>query len=183
MKTPGKGRASEIVHRCAGPGRVREQGNAMIAPAIRKYIRAACMCAVACLLLLAAGATAWAQSDYEPTKADWIAIREVIQAQIDAFREDKGELAFSYAAPGIRNQFKTAENFMRMVKTGYPAVYRPASVAFVDSAVEDGVPIQAVQFSDSAGAVWIGLYTMQRQPDKSWKVNGCELVPGKAMSA
>ena len=71
---------------------------------------------------------------------------------------------------------------MRMVKTGYPAVYRPTTVAFVDTAVEDGIPIQVVQFSDSAGAVWIGLYTMQRQPDKSWKVNGCELAPGKAIS-
>jgi hypothetical protein len=70
-----------------------------------------------------------------------------------------------------------------MVKTSYPAVYRPASVAFVDAAVEDGIPIQVVQFSDGAGVVWIGIYTMQRQPDKSWKVNGCELVPGTAVSA
>jgi hypothetical protein len=155
----------------------------MIAPAIQQHVRAACACALACLLLLAAAGTAWAQADYEPTKADWDSMREVIQAQIDAFRQDKGELAFSYAAPGIREQFKTAENFMRMVKTGYPAVFRPTTVAFVDTAVEDGIPIQAVQFSDSAGAVWIGLYTMQRQPDTSWKVNGCQLVPGKAISA
>lgn len=154
----------------------------MIASAIQQYVRVACVCAVACLLLLAAGGTAWAQPYYEPTKADWNSIREVIQAQIDAFRQDKGELAFSYATPGIREQFKTAENFMRMVKTGYPAVYRPTTVAFVDTAVEEGIPIQMVQFSDSAGAVWIGVYTMQRQPDKSWKVNGCELVPGKAIS-
>jgi hypothetical protein len=154
----------------------------MIAPAIRQHVRAACVRALACLFLLAAGGTAWSQSDYEPTKADWNSIREVIQAQIDAFRQDNGELAFSYAAPGIREQFKTAENFMRMVKTGYSAVYRPASVAFVDTTVEDGIPIQVVQFSDSAGAVWIGVYAMQRQPDKSWKVNGCELAPGKAIS-
>lgn len=149
---------------------------------LEQHVRAVCVCALACLLLLAAGGTAWAQADYKPTKADWNSIREVIQAQIDAFREDEDELAFSYAAPGIREQFKTAENFMRMVKTGYPAVYRPATVSFVDSAVEDGIPIQVVQFSDSAGTVWIGLYTMQRQPDKSWKVSGCELVPGKAIS-
>src|SRR5476649_2357608 len=154
----------------------------MIAPAIQQQVRAASVRAIACILLLAAGATAWAQPAYKPTKADWNSIRKVIQAQIDAFRKDKGELAFSYAAPGIREQFKTAENFMRLVKTSYPDVYRPATVAFVDTAVEDGIPIQVVQFSDSAGAVWIGVYTMQRQPDKSWKVNGCELVPGKAVS-
>jgi hypothetical protein len=155
----------------------------MSAPTIQQAVRAACVHAVACLLLLAALGTAWAQPAYKPTKADWNSIRKVIQAQIDAFREDKDELAFSYAAPGIREQFKTAENFMRMVKTSYPAVYRPASVAFIDAAVEDGIPIQVVQFSDGAGVVWIGIYTMQRQPDKSWKVNGCELVPGTAVSA
>jgi uncharacterized protein DUF4864 len=154
----------------------------MIASAIPQHVRAACVCALACLFLLAASGTPWAQSDEKPTEADWSAIRAVIRAQIDAFREDQDELAFSYAAPGIREQFKTAENFMRMVKTGYPAVYRPASVAFVDASVEDGVPVQAVQFSDNAGMVWIGIYTMQRQPDKSWKVSGCVLVPGKATS-
>jgi len=155
----------------------------MIATAIQQPLRTTRVFALACLLLLAAGASPWAQADDEPTAAEWNTMRAVIQAQIDAFREDKGELAFSYAAPGIREQFKTAENFMRMVKTGYPAVYRPASVAFVDSAFEDGIPILMVQFSDSAGAVWIGLYTMQRQPDQSWKVSGCRLVPGKAISA
>lgn len=154
----------------------------MIAAAIQQHLRAACARALACLLLLAAAETAWAQAGDKPTKSDWNAIREVIQAQLDAFSQDADELAFSYAAPGIREQFKTAENFMRMVKTGYQAVYRPASVAFIDTAVEDGVPIQIVQFSDSAGAVWIGIYPMQRQPDKSWKVNGCRLVPGKSVS-
>ena len=149
---------------------------------MQQHARAACVCALACLLLLAAGGSAWAQADDKPTEADWGSMRDVIRAQLDAFRDDEDELAFSYAAPAIRAQFKTAENFMRMVKTGYPAVYRPASVAFVDTSVEDGVPVQVVQFSDSAGAVWIGIYTMQRQPDKSWKVNGCVLVPGKAVS-
>ena len=154
----------------------------MIAAAIQQHVRAACVWVFACLLLLAAARTPWAQADYKPTKADWNAMRKVIQAQLDAFRADAGERAFSYAAPGIREQFKTAENFMRMVKTSYPAVYRPASVAFIDTVVEDGVPLQMVQFSDGAGAVWIGLYSMQRQPNKSWKVSGCRLVPGKAVS-
>jgi hypothetical protein len=153
----------------------------MIKSVDRRHVRV-WVCALAWLLQLAAGGPVWAQADERPTEADWNAIREVIQAQIDAFREDKDELAFSYAAPGIREQFKTAENFMRMVKNSYQAVYRPASVVFVDSAVDDGIPIQMVQFSDRAGAVWIGLYTMQRQPDGSWKVNGCQLVPGKAIS-
>ena len=94
----------------------------MIAAAIQQNLREARVWALACLLLLAAAGTAWAQADDKPTQADWKAIREVIQAQLDAFLQDQDELAFSYATPGIREQFKTAENFMRMVKTSYQAV-------------------------------------------------------------
>jgi hypothetical protein len=137
---------------------------------------------IALVALMVVSGAGWAQNTYKPTRADWNSIRKIIQAQVDAFREDKGELAFSYAAPPIREHFKTAANFMRVVKTSYHAVYRPASMAFIDTSVDDGTPIQVVQFSDADGAVWIGFYSMQRQRDKSWKINGCQLVPGKAVS-
>jgi hypothetical protein len=137
---------------------------------------------IVCIVLVVASGATWAQNAYQPTRADWKSIRKIIQAQVDAFRKDKGELAFSYAAPPIREHFKTAENFMRVVKTSYHAVYRPASMAFIDTSVDEGTPIQVVQFSDADGAVWIGFYSMQRQPDKSWRINGCQLVPGKAVS-
>jgi len=142
----------------------------------------ACLRSIVLVALTGFSGAVWAQNAYQPTKADWNSIRKIIQAQVDAFRRDKGELAFSYAAPPIREHFKTAENFMRVVKTSYHAVYRPASMAFIDASVDAGTPIQVVQFSDADGAVWIGFYSMQRQPDKSWKINGCQLVPGKAVS-
>ena len=142
-----------------------------------------CMHGIASIGFVAIAGAACAQTAYLPTRSDWSSIRKVIQAQVDAFKKDKSELAFSYASPPIRRQFKTAENFMRVVKVSYPAVYRPASMAFIDASVDDGTPIQAVQFSDDDGAVWIGYYSMQRQPDKTWKINGCQLFPGKAISS
>ena len=58
-------------------------------------------------------------------EADWTAIAKIIRDQMAALRRDDGAAAFSHAVPGIRRQFSTAENFMRMVRTGYRAVYRP----------------------------------------------------------
>ena len=48
--------------------------------------------------------------------ADAKAIEGVIRAQLDAFAHDDADKAFSYAAPGIRNVFGSAANFISMVK-------------------------------------------------------------------
>jgi hypothetical protein len=136
-----------------------------------------------CLVILSflGCAAAMAEEDV-PVRRDWVRIRSVISEQIEAFRRDDGQAAFSYASPGIREVFGTPGNFMEMVKTAYPAVYRPVSFTFLESTVMNGAPVQTVQISDNGGAVWIAIYTMQRQKDSSWKVNGCTLLPAKAVS-
>ena len=107
--------------------------------------------------------------------ADATAIRAVVEAQLDAFAQDDAGKAFALAAPQIQLMFGNAQTFMRMVKTGYPAVYRPASVIFLKPEVIDGDTMQLVQLSDQEGVVWIAAYRMQRQNNKQWRINGCEL--------
>ena len=116
-----------------------------------------------------------------PAPADARAIREVIEAQLDAFRKDDAARAFSLATPGIRETFGTAENFMEMVRASYAVVYRPANVAFEAPVILDGLVVQPVRMSDEQGRAWIALYPMQRQPDGTWRTNGCQLarVPGQ----
>lgn len=106
---------------------------------------------------------------------DAAAIRSVIEAQLNAFAKDDAALAFSYAAPEIQSQFGNAQTFMRMVKTGYPAVYRPASVTFLKPERAEDETWQAVQLSDAEGQVWIASYRMQLQKSKLWRINGCTL--------
>jgi hypothetical protein len=65
-------------------------------------------------VLLLAPLFAWGQTLSGPDAA---AVRETIEAQLDAFQRDDAQRAFSLAAPGIRAQFGTAENFMQMVRT------------------------------------------------------------------
>lgn len=107
--------------------------------------------------------------------ADAKAIRAVIEAQLDAFAKDDADKAFAYAAPPIQSMFGNPQTFLRMVKTGYPAVYRPVSVIFLKPEVIDGETLQLVQLSDQEGAVWTAAYRMQRQKNQLWRINGCAL--------
>ena len=129
-------------------------------------------------LLLAFACTAAAQ---QLGGEEVSAMRRVIDAQLEAFSRDDHEGAFSLASPGIRERFGTAETFVRMVREQYAVVYRPATRVFLRPVVEDGTVIFPVQLSDRAGEVWVALYTMQRVGGE-WRVAGCQLVPGAAVS-
>jgi len=127
-----------------------------------------------CALLLAvAPLLVAAQSAVSPEDAR--AVREVIEAQIDAFRKDDAARAFSLATPGIREKFGSPENFMDMVRRSYAVVYRPTSVAFAAPVAIDGQIVQRVRVTDAEGRAWLAVYPMQRQPDGSWRTNGCQL--------
>ena len=115
-----------------------------------------------------------AQSDMEA--ADVQGIRRVIEQQIDAFQQDDGTRAFSFAAPAIRKIFPTAEIFMRMVRQGYQPVYRPRSYAFDELTRIDGRLVQPVRVVGPDGVPVTALYIMERQPDGGWKIGGCVLT-------
>lgn len=108
--------------------------------------------------------------------ADARAVREVIEAQLDAFRRDDAEQAFSYAAPGIRETFGTAESFMAMVRTQYSVVYRPRSVGFDPPVIAGDELVQPVRMTDAEGRAWLALYPMEKLPDGRWRINGCQLA-------
>jgi hypothetical protein len=104
------------------------------------------------------------------------AVRAVIEAQLEAFGRDDAAHAFSLAAPGIRERFGDAATFLDMVRASYAVVYRPQSVKFEAPLMVEGELVQPVHLTDAQGADWIALYPMQRQPDGSWRTNGCQLA-------
>ena len=111
-----------------------------------------------------------------PADSDRLAIRQVIESQLAAFKKDDGAQAFSYASPFIQSKFGSPDIFMEMVRTGYPPVYRPREVEFRDLVSEDGRLFQKVFIVGPDGESFLALYEMQRQSDGSWKINGCVLV-------
>ena len=118
--------------------------------------------------------------DAKVSAADARAIRQVIEKQLEAFAADDSERAFALAAPSIRRMFGSPARFMAMVQHGYPVVYRPASVTFLNPEVIEGEHVQMLQMTDAAGATWIAVYHMQRQVDKSWRIGGVELAEGRS---
>ena len=54
----------------------------------------------------------------------------------------------------------------------YVQVYRAREVSFREIALEQGVPVQAVEIRGADGTGVLALYFMERQPDGSWKING-----------
>ena len=110
------------------------------------------------------------------SQADRDTIRSVITSQLDAFRRDDAPGAYAEAAPGIRRLFPTPDIFLEMVRRGYPPVYRPRSAEFTSLATEDGQLVQRVEIVGPDGEAHIALYTMEREPDGTWRIAGCVLT-------
>lgn len=130
---------------------------------------------IAMAVIAATAVSAAAEPDL--TAADRTAIREVIEAQLDAFRADDGVTAFSYASPTIRKIFDNPSRFMTMVRTSYLPVYRPREVEFQDVIDVRGMPTQLVLLVGPDNEVVTAFYEMQLQADGTWRINGCILRP------
>ncbi|MBE9208110.1 DUF4864 domain-containing protein [Nostoc sp. LEGE 06077] len=116
----------------------------------------------------------------EINDSDSIAIRSVIEGQLAAFLKDDAKVAFTFASPGIQEQFQSPESFMRMVMVNYPAVYRPRSVVFEKiTTIQDNIT-QPVLLLSPHGVPLRALYFMEQQLDDTWRINGCILVSVEA---
>ncbi len=127
------------------------------------------------LMLLAwmfAGNVATA-SDTVPDAADMAAIRSVIEGQLNAFKSDDANQAFAYASPAIQSIFKNADTFLSMVRAGYRSVYRPREVEFRDLVAVEGRWTQRVLVVGPDGVPVVAQYVMEKQPDGSWRIDGC----------
>jgi len=114
--------------------------------------------------------------------ADEAAVRAAVQGQLAAFAADDANKAFSHAAPNVREAMGTAAAFLAMVREAYPVVYRPASVAFLQSEYRDGQVFQRVQMQDAAGAAWLAVYSLQRA-GKGWLITGCIVTANRGRMA
>jgi hypothetical protein len=113
---------------------------------------------------------------------DVAAAQGVIRSQVDAFSHDDAAAAYSYAAPAIHELFPQADIFMFMVQHSYAPVYRHKSFEFGEARVSDGRVAQRAYIVDDNGESWEALYTLEQQPDGSFKIIGCALLkPGQAV--
>ena len=102
-------------------------------------------------------------------------IEGTITSQIDAFRADDFDRAFTYASPLLQRLFQTPQNFERMVTQGYPMVWRPSQVDYLELQEYAGDWWQKVQIIDQKGARHLLLYRMQ-QTDAGWRIAGVQIL-------
>lgn len=105
--------------------------------------------------------------------------RAVIEQQLDAMSRDDWPGAYAYAAPSIQQIFPTPDRFADMVRRGYPMVWRPSSVEFLDSGYVDqsafaGLYLQRLRLIDENGDPFIARYFL-RQVDGRWRISGVEI--------
>jgi len=98
-------------------------------------------------------------------------IEGTINSQFEAFKADDFEEAFGYATPTLQMLFRSPENFKRMVTTGYPMVWRPAEVRYLELREDSGGLWQKVQITDGKGVVHLLDYKME-ETDMGWRIGG-----------
>lgn len=134
-------------------------------------MRAFVLAAAAAFLLAVPGAA--------DTKDD---VTAVIQSQIDAFLADDVATAFTFAAPGIKQMFGSPDRFGLMVRQGYPMVWRPADVQYLELRQEGGAPVQRVLITDQAGATHLLEYYMVPAGD-GWQIGGVRILQAAGVGA
>lgn len=102
-------------------------------------------------------------------------IETTIQSQIDAFLADDFATAFTFASPNIKMLFGNSDRFGQMVRNGYPMVWRPGEVRFLELRDINGALWQKVMIRDQAGEFHVLDYQMI-QGAEGWRINGVQIL-------
>lgn len=102
-------------------------------------------------------------------------IEGTIQRQIDAFLVDDFATAFTFASPNIKMLFGSPERFGQMVQNGFPMVWRPGEVRFLELRDINGALWQKVMIRDQAGGMHMLDYQMIEGAD-GWRINGVQIL-------
>ena len=144
---------------------------------------------IAAIILLAAAcavSAAGREGHDRLPPAEWKAIQQVIGDQLKALKAGDGTKAIAYSAPGIRQQFRSPERFLQMVREGYSALLDARSSTFLEGAVIDDEAIQPLQLVLPDNTVVVALYTMIKVRDGqkvvSWRIAGCVIAPSKSQA-
>jgi len=106
-------------------------------------------------------------------------VEAVVMAQLEAFAGDDADGAFAETTPAVRKAIGNAGQFLALVRAAYPMVYRPAGVTFFKPELDGSVLLQPVEITDQDFNSWIALFSLERQPDASWRISGCVVTENR----
>ncbi|MEM6408983.1 MAG: DUF4864 domain-containing protein [Pseudomonadota bacterium] len=110
------------------------------------------------------------------------AVIGTIQSQLDAFQVDDFAKAFTYASPNIKRLFGNPARFGQMVRNGYPMVWRPSEVQFLEFKDQGGRVSQLVLFRDANGVPIVLEYFMV-ETSEGWQIDGVQPVQAPDVAA
>ena len=110
------------------------------------------------------------------SESDKAMIRQLIEKQLQAFRQNDTETAFSLTSP-IMQQKLTRQDFMTILNEKYDCLIKPRSFIFRGFTLVNNYPALVSTIMDRQGSLAQGIFVMQHQPDYSWRIHGYELVP------
>ncbi|MFK7901840.1 MAG: DUF4864 domain-containing protein [Nitratireductor sp.] len=145
---------------------LKTQSNLYIAPLFLSLI---------CYVFLISVANAQKEVEIKDPASN-MSIQTVITDQLDAFKRQDNLRAFSHAAPNIKQLFVNADNFILMVKRGYPALYASKLVEYGRTKQVDADFYQEVIVIDPKGNQWKAVYVLSKQDDGSWKIKGVQII-------
>ena len=102
-------------------------------------------------------------------------IEGTISSQLEAFKVDDFDRAFTFATPSLQELFQNPQNFERMVTGGYPMVWRPGEVRFLELEEVGDAMFQKVQITDAKGMMHLLLYRMEETAD-GWRIGGVQIL-------
>ena len=108
---------------------------------------------------------------------EWRQIRSAVESQRAALVAGDAARAWGYASRGIREQFGDADTFLAMVRDSYLPLIEARDAVTLEGAVIDGQVIQPVRLVLPDNTVLVALYTMVRERNGAWRINGCVLAP------
>jgi Domain of unknown function (DUF4864) len=131
--------------------------------------------ALAVLAVLLSAAPAAAQADKESAQA---AAAPVIE-QLEAFRRDDYDAAYTFASEEIRLQFDRLR-FEVMVKSGYPEIAQSTLADVLGTELRpEGLAYVAVRIRGANGQIIEALYELVWQG--AWRINGVATRPASGV--
>ncbi len=128
---------------------------------------------VSTMALVYAAATAPSLGAEPVAEGEAQKIQAVIVAQLAALADDDADSAFQTATPAVREAIGASGLFLALVRGVYPMIYRPASVTFHKPEQDAGSVLQLVEITDTDEKSWFALFSLEQQPDASWRISGC----------
>ena len=109
-------------------------------------------------------------------------IQNTISNQLEAFASDDFTEAFTHASPGIKDIFGSVDNFSRMVKKGYPMVWRYNNFQFLKLEETPQGYSQIVRITDKKDELFLLKYFM-KNISGIWKISGVTIIKASDFSA